>query len=132
MQNSLGIVKKPILGGDVDTYCGRCKETREHAIAALSPQGGIERVQCRTCHNNHLYREKQDKPTRSRATSERRTTSTASEPVGPTRRYSMQEHFRTGDRIEHPKFGLGVVMEERSGKIDVKFGREMKTLINGS
>ena len=44
----------------------------------------------------------------------------------------MQDRFKVGDRIEHPKFGLGLVVEERNGKIDVKFGRELKTLINGN
>ncbi|HKX32040.1 MAG TPA: hypothetical protein VJ302_30410 [Blastocatellia bacterium] len=42
----------------------------------------------------------------------------------------MQERFNVGDRVEHPKFGLGVVVEVRSAKIDVKFGREVKTLIH--
>ena len=138
MQNSLGIVKRPQLGGDVETYCGRCKDTREHVIAALNAAGEIERVQCRTCQSNHLYREKKA-PTRTTATRARSSTTSSKKSVaelemeaGPARPYSMQERFKVGDRIEHPKFGTGLVVEERSGKIDVKFGRELKTLINGA
>jgi hypothetical protein len=52
------------------------------------------------------------------------------EKIGPLRAYSMQERFVAGDRVDHPKFGVGVVVEVRAGKIDVKFGREMKTLIH--
>jgi hypothetical protein len=138
MQNSLGIIKRPQLGGDVETYCGRCKDTREHAIAALNAQGGIERVQCRTCQSNHLYREKKvttkttSTRTRSGNTITKKTMAELEMEAGPARPYSMQQRFKVGDRIEHPKFGTGLVVEERSGKIDVKFGRELKTLINGN
>lgn len=138
MQNSLGIVKRPQLGGDIETYCGRCKEMREHVIAALSATGEVERVQCRTCQSNHLYREKKT-ATRSTTTRSRSSAGTSRKALaelemeaGPARPYSMQERFKVGDRIEHPKFGTGLVVEERAGKIDVKFGRELKTLVNGA
>src|SRR5262249_14204515 len=131
MKNSLGIVKRSQLGGDVDAYCGKCKETREHVIAALSPKGVIERVQCRTCQSNHLYREKQAKsPSTRTSTRASKKDAFSMGDDGPLRAYSMQEKFSIGDRVEHPKFGLGLVVEVRSGKIDVKFGRELKTLIH--
>lgn len=138
MQNSLGIIKRPQLGGDVETYCGRCKDSREHVIAALNAQGEIERVQCRTCQSNHIYREKKvatktaSTRTRSSATPTKKTIAEMEMSAGPARPYSMQQRFKVGERIEHPKFGTGLVVEERSGKIDVKFGRELKTLINGN
>lgn len=138
MQNSLGIIKKPQLGGDIETHCGRCKDTREHVIAAISPTGTIERVQCRTCQSNHIYREKKTATrtastrTRSAAVGTKKTLAELEQAAGPARPYSMQSRFKVGDRIEHPKFGTGLVVEERSGKIDVKFGRELKTLVNGA
>ncbi len=137
MQNSLGIVKRAQLGGDIEAYCGRCKEMREHVIAALNDATGeVKRVQCRTCQSNHLYREKKTatRTTRARTSgnTSRKSVAELESEAGPARAYSMQERFKVGDRIEHPKFGLGLVVEERSGKIDVKFGREMKTLINGN
>jgi hypothetical protein len=136
MQNSLGIVKRAQLGGDVEAYCGRCKEMREHVIAALSPTGEIQRVQCRTCQSNHLYREKKaaTRTTRTRGSgsTSKKSVAELESAAGPARAYSMQERFKVGDRIEHPKFGTGLVVEERAGKIDVKFGRELKTLVNGA
>ena len=132
---SLGIVKRPQLGGEVETRCGKCKEIREHVIAALKENGEIARVECLTCRSNHIYREAK---TTTRTTSGRTTTrgtkrdgASGSDSVGPLRPYSMQERFFVGDRLEHQKFGLGVVIEVRAGKIDVKFGRELKTLIHG-
>lgn len=129
-KDSLGIVKKPQLGGDIDAYCGKCKETREHVIAVLSQTGQIERIQCRTCQSNHLYRERKTATTRTSTRTSKKDASAAAEYSGPPRNYSMIEKFSTGDRLEHPKFGTGVVVEVRAGKIDVKFGRELKTLIH--
>jgi hypothetical protein len=130
--NPLGIIKRPQLGGDVDAYCGKCKEIREHVIAALKGPDKIERVQCRTCQSNHLYREHQPNTSSPRGATRasKKDLPRTVEGNGPLRVYSMQERFDVGDRVEHPKFGLGIVVEVRSVKIDVKFGRDVKTLIH--
>ncbi len=138
--NQLGINIKPQLGGDIEAYCGKCKDTREHVIAALSAGGNVERVQCRTCQSNHIFREKAAKSTTAKSTttrsasgkSARKESSAEPDGSGPLRPYSMQDKFSIGDRIEHPKFGVGVVLEVRFGKIDVKFGREQRTLVHGA
>ena len=131
LNQALGIVKRPQLGGDVETRCGRCKENREHVIAALDDKGEIARVECRTCGSNHIYRAAK---TTTKTASSRTVRSTRKDPVvestGPARAYSMQTRFAVGDRLEHQKFGLGVVVEVRASKIDVKFGKELKTLIH--
>jgi len=131
-KNSLGIVKRSQVGSDVDAYCGKCKEIREHVIAAVNPDGSIGRVECRTCHSNHVYRERAARTAtpRSSTRGSKKDSVPAIEQVGPLRAYSMQERFAAGDRVDHPKFGVGVVVEVRAGKIDVKFGRELKTLIH--
>ncbi len=131
--SSLGIVKKAQIGGDIDAYCGKCKEIREHVIAAMSPTGQIDRVQCRTCQSNHIYREKKTPSASTRSTTARTTRKDAAPSLaelGPPKTYSMQDRFSVGDVVEHPKFGTGQVIEVRAGKIDVKFGRELKTLIH--
>lgn len=129
MANPIGIVQKLRPGDDVDTYCGRCKEERVHAIIALTPQGAIERVMCRTCQSNHLFRERAKKASKTKSTREKGQAVAAVE-SGPARDYSMQSRFRVGERISHPKFGLGTVIDERSGKIDVRFGKDVRTLIH--
>ncbi|MEP7342410.1 MAG: hypothetical protein ABI977_32080 [Acidobacteriota bacterium] len=107
---------------------------REHIIAALDDKGGIARVECLTCRSNHIYRAgKTATKTTSGRTATRGTKkagSSGAESSGPPRAYSMQERFAIGDRVEHQKFGQGVVIDVRASKIDVKFGRELKTLIH--
>jgi len=135
MMNALGIVQKLRPGDDVDARCGKCKDVRTHAIIAVSTQGQIERVQCRTCQGTHNY--KNPSPKRITSTSARsslggasRTSATSLAPTGPTKPYSPREKFQIGDQISHPSFGIGLVNDVRDTKIDVKFGRETKILIH--
>ncbi len=135
MMNAIGIVKQMRPGDDVDAACGKCKDVRTHAIIAVNAQGKIERVQCRTCQGTHNYRNpvKETKRTSAAGTRSGSTGRAGSSPViptGPTRVYSPQQSFQAGDQISHPTFGVGYVTEVRATKIDVKFGRETKTLIH--
>ena len=128
MVSAIGIVRKLQPGDDINTWCGKCKCEREHVILALKAAGGVERVQCRTCESNHLFRAAKAITSRTRTTREK--SGSAAEDTGPAKEYSMQARFRVGDRISHPKFGLGTVIEQRQGKIDVKFGREVRVLVH--
>ncbi len=131
LKESLGIVKRHQVGGEIETRCGKCKENRSHVIVALKEgTGEIARVQCGFCNSNHIYRPAKIKTASTRTTSRGTKKASSVESSGPPRPYSMQERFAIGDRLEHPKFGSGIVMDVRSGKIDVKFGREMKTLVH--
>jgi hypothetical protein len=134
MMNAIGIVKQMRPGDDVDARCGKCKDVRTHAIIAVSTQGQIERVQCRTCQGTHNYRNPAPKrattASSSRSSAGGSSRASAFVPTGPTKPYSPRESFHIGDQISHPNFGLGLVADVRATKIDVKFGRETKTLIH--
>jgi hypothetical protein len=133
LKETLGIVKRHQVGGEVETRCGKCKENRSHTIVALKEgTDEIARVQCGFCNSNHIYRPAKVKTASTRTTSRGTKTKkdALAESSGPPRPYSMQDKFAIGDRLEHPKFGAGIVMDVRSGKIDVKFGREMRTLVH--
>jgi hypothetical protein len=135
MMNAIGIVQQLRPGDDVDARCGKCKDVRTHAITALTPQGQIERVQCRTCQGVHNYRAPQKATKRATTTGTRTGNSSRSSaanvvPTGPTKIYSPQQSFQVGDQISHPTFGVGLVTDVRAAKIDVKFGRETKILIH--
>ncbi len=133
MMNAIGIVKQMRPGDDVDAACGKCKDVRTHAIVAVSSQGKIERVQCRTCQGTHNYRNPVKEPKRVSATGSRASSSgkaSSTMPAGPAKMYSPQQSFQIGDQISHPTFGLGYITDVRATKIDVKFGRETKILIH--
>ena len=126
-----GVIKRINLGDEVLTYCGRCKVERTHQVVALNSSGGIERVTCRTCHSNHLYRERaaksktpQPRPARQAAARP------AARPPGPVHAYSPAETYTKGQLISHPKFGVGEVVEARAGKVDVKFSGDLRTLLH--
>lgn len=133
MMNAIGIVKRLRPGDDVDAQCGKCKDIRTHVIIAVDTHGKIERVQCRTCQGTHNYRNPVKEPKRATSTSTRsssRASGASAVPTGPTKVYSPQQSFQIGDQISHPTFGLGYITDVRATKIDVKFGRESKTLIH--
>ena len=119
-------------GDEVITYCGRCRQERTHQIIALNSERQPDRVLCRFCQSDHLYRKNRTGAKRAseggRATKEPAGTSA----LGPVtlRPYSVQEVFAAGDVIVHPKFGQGRVTEARQGKIVVKFGSEARTLLH--
>ena len=129
------MLKKIRLGDDAQAYCGRYKEERLHQVVALHSDGQIERVTCNYCQSTHRYRDPQGNATAAPKT--RRTTGaraleikTRAASNGPARSYSPRDVYAAGERITHPKFGEGNVVEARQGKIDVRFGREMRTLLH--
>lgn len=129
------MLKKIRLGDDAQAYCGRCKEERMHQVIALHSDGRIERVTCKYCQSTHRYRDPQ--AAASAAVKPRRTPAarsaegkTRAASHAPARPYSPQETYAAGDNITHTKFGEGSVVEARQGKIDVRFGREMRTLLH--
>lgn len=128
-----GIVRRIRLGDDVQTYCGKCKEERLHQVVALNNQQGIERVTCRTCNSNHLYRDRQpgaqERTRRSPAKVTGKDNNLAAAAPEKWRHYSTQETYAEGEFISHSKFGMGRVVASRPGKVDVKFGAIVRTLL---
>ena len=125
------------LGDDVRANCGRCKEERVHQVVALRSDGQIERVTCKYCQSTHRYRDPQAagaatasktrRTTSGARTAEAKTRAASNQPARP---YSPREIYAAGDNISHTKFGEGNVIEARQGKIDVRFGRELRTLLH--
>ena len=127
------MLKRIRLGDDVQAHCGRCKEERMHQVVALRSDGRIESVICNYCRNSHRYRDPEATTvTKQRGTTRTLATAHKNNPTSdrPARTYSPRETYAAGDGINHPTFGQGNVIEARQGKIDVRFGREMRTLLH--
>jgi hypothetical protein len=128
-------IKKLRPGDDTETYCGRCKAERAHQIVALNADGTPAIVICRTCGNQHRYRQKKEPQTSAAAGATKRRTRAAAEaeretPAGPARPYSPKGVYSAGEWVEHPKFGRGKVTQARSGKIEVRFESENRLLVH--
>ena len=126
------MLKRIRLGDDVRAYCGRCKEERMHQVVALHSENRIERITCNYCQSTHRYRDPEAKTAVKPRTASARTAEARTRTITdrPARTYSPQEIYAAGDNITHPKFGQGNVVEARAGKIDVRFGRETRTLLH--
>lgn len=126
------------VGGDVDSFCGKCKFVLAHTVLAMVGKT-IARVRCNTCGTDHAFRRapgtpalapprRGERPARAVVTFaaqiEARGMSTA-------RAYSPLATFQVDELIAHPTFGLGIVRAVRRDKVDVAFKAAERTLIHG-
>lgn len=51
------------LGDVIDDYCVKCRRITNHSIVSLM-NGSAAKVRCRTCYNDHDYRNEQAPPTK--------------------------------------------------------------------
>ncbi len=135
-------------GGDVDSYCTKCRMLLGHTILAMVGNK-IARVRCNTCMGEHAYKsgppgsvtEKAPKagrksPAPGRATRTKVEHKTfeqllANKNEANAKNYTPRERFTEGNLIRHPSFGLGIVQLVRDDKIDVLFASDEKTLLHG-
>lgn len=135
---------------DIEAVCSKCGESW-HVIVAVS-DGKIAQVQCKSCGGYHKYRPiatarmSQKKSTKSTIAASTREgsplpklkipkilTPAVDASDRPVRPYSIKAaDYRLGDRIEHSKFGIGVVDGFPSpGKMNVTFETERLLLVYG-
>ncbi len=149
---------KPLhAGGEVDSYCTKCRLVLNHRIIAMvgpTPK----RVECSTCGSHHNYRPYAPgaAPTATRersGTSEPRAPrvshvtraemarqdrektwekATVGRAIAEFKRYNVSATFQEGDLVRHAKFGDGVVTRiVDSGKVEVLFKDEPRILAQG-
>jgi len=143
---------KVAVGKDVEAVCRKCGEVW-HVIVTVD-DGKITKVQCKECMAYHRYRPPEGeaavdakakprkaaakkKSTKKKSTKKKTSKKAAAldEPLvepdlsRPIRMYKMTDTYAPGDRVEHPKFGQGVVeMLPGTGKMNVFFEDGRKTL----
>lgn len=139
------------VGGEIDAFCGKCELNLAHTIIAMvGPK--VIKVKCNTCDNEHQYRGVQPlvKPTSfaaptKKAAGSKTTTRTpraavvtmswedqfAGKDLGRAKKYSPRETFVMDEVMDHPTFGIGLVIAVRVDKVDVSFKQDTKTLVHG-
>ena len=135
------------VGKEVLSFCGKCKLTLAHIIASMKGPNEVDKVICKTCKGTHTFKDpsaKKTKPTIERvARSQGKSSSSrkVSEPHSViweraiqsskenAQDYSIRVQFKTGDLINHPTFGQGIVERSiDSNKIEVIFRDDSKVL----
>ena len=138
------------VGGEIDAFCGKCELNLAHTIIAMVGQKVIK-VKCNTCDNEHQFRGTQPlekatsfAPPKTKAASSGGTRAPrapvvkmswedqfAGKDLGRAKKYSPRETFVMDDVIDHPTFGIGLVIAVRVDKVDVSFKQDTKTLVHG-
>jgi len=138
-----------VVGKDIASVCGKCGDVW-HVIVSVEGSK-VTKVQCKQCSGYHRYKRSPSDTTtpvatprrkvESKAGGKRKVTRAATKSDSPqiepnlelpVRDYSMRETYQTGERIEHPKFGQGVVESfPTPDKMNVFFEDGRKTLAQG-
>ncbi len=153
-------MKKLQEGGEVDSWCTKCRLFLNHRIIAMMGSKPV-RVECSTCGSHHNFRARPPgvketgsvrapSATASTATrAPRQSTATraaaaelareqawekaiAGRAIADFRPYKLSATFSEGDLVRHSRFGDGVVMRViDSGKVEILFKGEARTLAQG-
>jgi hypothetical protein len=123
------------VGQDIESICGKCGDVWHVVVAMVGSQ--VAKVQCKQCGGYHRHRppssssssSSTSRSARPRAAAARSTSSSRSQEPQvaadlsrPIKPYRFDGDYSPGDRVEHPKFGTGVVeVTSEPGKMQVFF-----------
>ena len=131
------IVAELKLGVEVESWCTKCREMRNHVVVTLAVGKKAARVRCDTCDGEHNYR---PSPPQSRRSSSAKTTIRKKQVLSLTEdqktaaaTYKIAGNYALGDVISHKKFGFGEVTEVKSPqRMTVLFDTSEKLLIQNT
>lgn len=128
------------VGADVEALCSKCGDVWHVVVAKVGDQ--IVKVQCKQCSGYHRYKSPHGAPADKKLPATHRPPREVKPPVErfekpaiaadlskPSRAYRASEQFETGERIDHPSFGQGVVEISEPGKITVFFASGRRVLV---
>ena len=134
------------LGGNVDSWCGKCKLVLAHTIEALVGNKPV-RVICNTCRSQHGYKanppgESSRQPRQSaagaagsatpRTRGNRYQVLLKGKDMALAKNYSIKDSYAPGDVLQHPNFGVGIATAVKEGaKVEVLFETGPKVLVHG-
>jgi len=124
---------------NVFTMCTKCEMELNHVVVAQNARGTVERVKCLTCGTEHKYRsdkKKAPKRTAKKSTLVRKVDFTkVFEDLAEKFKdkqalpYSMSGSFKKDDVIDHKTFGVGIVTNVSSDKMEVAFHDGPRALV---
>ena len=130
-----------ITGGDIDSYCTRCKLNLEHIVLAMVG-GAVVKVQCKTCGSIHRFKgmpavrpkssRREGAVLKSFVTCQALWEEAMGNANGPELPYDMARSYRAGDVIVHSIFGKGVVQKTFFKKCAVLFKDKERMLVTSN
>jgi DNA-directed RNA polymerase subunit M/transcription elongation factor TFIIS len=139
---------KYVAGSEVDSTCTKCKLLLAHTIIAMKGDA-VAKVKCNTCGSEQRFR---PPPSASEATAAKRRAErlaaaeraekkratpsefellTKGKDLTRAKPYSPASALAVDDAVDHPTFGLGIVVEVREGnKAQVAFRDGGRVLIH--
>ncbi|MBY0414728.1 MAG: hypothetical protein K2Q18_11205 [Bdellovibrionales bacterium] len=135
------------VGKEILSNCSRCKLILAHIIVTMKSATDPDKVMCKTCKATQSFK---DPSAKKKKTSIAKVISTArsggkkstetvgelwnkaiSKSTGGQKDYTIRGSFQTGDVINHPTFGQGVVEKLiDNNKIEVIFQDDYRTLMH--
>ncbi len=122
--------EKNSIGRNIDSYCGKCKVSRDHTIMTMDGES-IAKVRCKMCGSMHKFKnpleaQKVRKPRAKKGAGEEATAEIIwaaglAEAKGKERDYTMAAKYRVGEVVNHQTFGKGIVMKVHVNKCDMLF-----------
>ncbi|MEW6600206.1 MAG: hypothetical protein AB1499_04485 [Nitrospirota bacterium] len=127
-------------GGYIEAWCTKCKLELGHTIVAMV-DSMPKKVKCNTCDGQHIYRVKPSETNRTKLKDSTRKTRTKGAiyeeyisrltggDLSKARKYSFKENYQKDEILDHPKFGIGVVLSViQSNKMEILFKDGTKLL----
>jgi hypothetical protein len=140
------------VGKEVLSHCSKCKLILAHIIVTMKDSKIADKVLCKTCKATHSFKDPSATRTKTsvnkviksaKAKSSRSGSKKSTESVGELwtkainkntagpKSYTIKGSFLTGDIIDHPTFGQGVVEKLiDNNKIEVLFQDDYRTLMH--
>jgi hypothetical protein len=130
-----------VVGDEIEARCGKCKLDTVHVITAVD-ETKIKKVMCKICMSYHAYKPAEgdsQEATKKKAakTTKRRTrrkkdwaTLVADIEDASLPQYRITDDYSTSPGVRHAKFGVGVITNVASNKIEVVFQDGIKELVH--
>lgn len=137
----------PAVAKSFFTFCKKCDADRYHVVLAHT-SSTTAKIKCEICSSTKAYslpkaQTKTGKPLTG-AAAKRREQSLSSRKSShrheyemlmegsnaDAMNYNMKSKFEKNSKLQHPKFGLGVIKEAMNDKIEVVFEDEVRTLVH--
>lgn len=137
----------PAVAKSLFTFCKKCDADRYHVVLAHTSSTSAK-IKCEICSSTKAYslpkaQTKTGKPLTGAAAKKREQSLNARKSshkhefemlmencAGEAVNYNMKAKFSKNSKLQHPKFGLGIIKEALGDKIEVVFEDEVRTLVH--